>query len=371
MFFGDKYNKQKGFTIIELLVVLALTATVSAFGVISLTNQKRSRDLESALQDFSSVLRDTQRRSITQQDGLRWNVRATNNVGSGDVYELFTGTSYSTSSVRESYQLRNGISFSQPFSGTTTDIFFSPVSGKTTGERSLSLVTKTADGLVGDIIIDSLGRTDSRFNTGVVGYWHFDEGASTTAYDASGFGGGGTLSGPPTWSSGSNCKSGACLSFGGGQDYVKIVHSNSLNVGNNFSVTAWAKPTALSGSQEIVIKWASGNYWFLRWSGTSLQFTPNADEASARVDYTGGTVGGWNHVAGTYDGAIGKLYLNGVLVASKSYSGGTNQNSGNLGIGAIPDGTPAQFFGGLLDEVRVYGRTLSASDVADLYEDFK
>jgi prepilin-type N-terminal cleavage/methylation domain-containing protein len=46
---------------------------------------------------------------------------------------------------------------------------------------------------------------------GLVGYWTFDEGSGTTAYDYSGYNNHGTLINGPTWQSGSNCKVGGCL----------------------------------------------------------------------------------------------------------------------------------------------------------------
>ncbi|MGI9068503.1 MAG: LamG domain-containing protein [Pyrinomonadaceae bacterium] len=78
----------------------------------------------------------------------------------------------------------------------------------------------------------------------------------------------------------------------------------------------------------------------------------------------------WYHVAMTYDSSYNvKVYLNGVLTTQGVASDPGVLNA--VGIGAYvayaPDGAE-QFFNGLVDEIRLYGRPLSATEVKDTYD---
>jgi hypothetical protein len=77
-----------------------------------------------------------------------------------------------------------------------------------------------------------------------------------------------------------------------------------------------------------------------------------------------GAVGSWMLVTGTWNGTTASLYINGSLSTSTAFSGLTYGTS-NLGIGADPGG--GNSFSGLIDEVRIYNRALSAAEVAALY----
>ena len=69
----------------------------------------------------------------------------------------------------------------------------------------------------------------------------------------------------------------------------------------------------------------------------------------------------WSHLAATYDGASQKLFLNGVLVASRIQANLIGVSTGPLRIGG--DSVWGEYFNGLIDEVRVYSRALSAGEI--------
>ena len=73
------------------------------------------------------------------------------------------------------------------------------------------------------------------------------------------------------------------------------------------------------------------------------------------------TVGQWEHVAATYDGSTARFYVNGVEVASKPFAGPVG-SSNTWRLGAY-DNTPVGFFDGLVDNVRVYDRALSPTEI--------
>src|SRR5207248_10159623 len=71
----------------------------------------------------------------------------------------------------------------------------------------------------------------------------------------------------------------------------------------------------------------------------------------------------WTHLATTYDGTNQRFYVNGVLVKTVVNAGAIVQSNGALRIGGN-NSSFYEFFNGLIDEVRVYNRALSAAEIA-------
>jgi hypothetical protein len=80
----------------------------------------------------------------------------------------------------------------------------------------------------------------------------------------------------------------------------------------------------------------------------------------------------WYHVAGTYDGRTARIYVNGILESSVEKSGLVLPSTGGaIKIGqesAVEDPEGPEFFNGLIDEVELYSRALSAGEVATLFD---
>jgi hypothetical protein len=70
----------------------------------------------------------------------------------------------------------------------------------------------------------------------------------------------------------------------------------------------------------------------------------------------------WAHVAATYDGSMLRVYLNGTEVASQPRTGAIDTSTGPLRIGGNSI-WPGEFFNGLVDDVRVYSRALTAEEI--------
>ena len=69
----------------------------------------------------------------------------------------------------------------------------------------------------------------------------------------------------------------------------------------------------------------------------------------------------WTHLATTYDGAALRLFVNGVQVSTRPTAGPMTVSNGALRIGG--NGVWPEWFAGLIDEVRVYGRVLTAAEI--------
>jgi len=201
--------------------------------------------------------------------------------------------------------------------------------------------------------------------SGLVAAYGFEEGAGGTVRDASGNNNTGTLNGG-TWAP--DGKYGGALSFNGVSDLVVINGSASLNLGSAMTQEAWVYPTAPTSFQSTwsTILHRETDAYYLHVSSPQGSLRPAGGATyNGSESYVASPsvipLNAWTHLAVTYDGTMMKLYVNGVQVASKAASGTIETNSNPLRIGGnVPYG---QYFEGMIDEVRVYNRALSATEI--------
>jgi hypothetical protein len=84
------------------------------------------------------------------------------------------------------------------------------------------------------------------------------------------------------------------------------------------------------------------------------------------ADIGGIIVGNWYHILCKYDGFNASIYVNGVLQNSVSMSGSLVASSQHILVGANPTSPPSGFFHGVIDDIRIWNRALSASEIQDL-----
>jgi hypothetical protein len=195
---------------------------------------------------------------------------------------------------------------------------------------------------------------------GLVGSYSFEEGTGASVTDASGSGNAGTISGATRTSAG---KSGAALSFDGSNDIVTIPDASSLDLTTGMTLEAWVKPTASNWRTALLKERPSGLAYGLYASTDSNR--PSAEisrPASAEARGTSALASNaWSHLAATYDGTTLRLFVNGNQVSSKAAAGSIVASSGALRIGG--NKVWGEYFKGLIDEVRVYNRALSAAEI--------
>jgi len=75
------------------------------------------------------------------------------------------------------------------------------------------------------------------------------------------------------------------------------------------------------------------------------------------------TANTWTYVTTVYDGSEQLLYKDGVKVYSRSQGGAMGSTSNKFLLAARGSGSPYNFFGGMIDEVRIYNRALSDSEI--------
>lgn len=206
---------------------------------------------------------------------------------------------------------------------------------------------------------------------GLVGWWTFDEGSGDVAADSSGNGNDGTLNGPVEWVA--EGKIGGAMAFTGPYNFVLIPDAPSLNPTDAITIAAWINPS-WTGNNRILQKSTEGSdnqYRLLKEGGNNIRvhFPP-----IPRFEATGSIppMGEWTHLVATYDGSSVKVYFNGAVVAETAASGKMTVSDGPLFIGNKHSTAPAgDEFNGMMDDVRIYNRALSASEIIALGGDPK
>lgn len=150
---------------------------------------------------------------------------------------------------------------------------------------------------------------------------------------------------------------------------IRVPSSSNLNPTSAITLEAWVRPfsfpslsprvfgklTSADGSTQYNLSLGDGfTAGFVHCNIGNLQ---NAN---------GGTIplNQWSHVACTYDGLMVRAYLSGTEVASNSATGSIPTGSRDLWIGREePLPLPSRQFDGLIDEPRIYGRALTASEI--------
>ena len=207
---------------------------------------------------------------------------------------------------------------------------------------------------------------------GSIGRWTFDEESGTTAFDSAGHGNHGTLQ-DMSDANRVEGKLGLALDFTSPMTFVSVPHSDSLDIATNeMTVTAWVKFRSFVGCDPVnddpAIVEKDGNSFMLGVNGRCN------NRPRFRLTTTSGTVtlqsptlsaGIWYHLAGVYDGSTMFLYQNGVVVASAPQSGNVDIPSDDLLIGHRTQFN--SFIDGLIDEVRMFDRSLSGTEITGLF----
>lgn len=190
---------------------------------------------------------------------------------------------------------------------------------------------------------------------GLLAWWRFNENIGTTAADSTGNGHNATLTSGTNWTPG---RAGSGISIASSSQMA--VTAPGKPIPPAFTIAAWINPTNASGVDTI---FSFGSTAAFRTSGSRLRFTAFgvSDHDTNSGMFTGGT---WTHVAvsftpGEANGA--KFYVNGVRVQSLA-SSSLSTPTGVWRIGAAH--ISSEWFGGAIDDVRLYNRVLSDADIA-------
>jgi hypothetical protein len=207
--------------------------------------------------------------------------------------------------------------------------------------------------------------------SGLVGWWKFDDGYGSTTIDSSGNNNTGTWNGTPIGTAGTYYAPGKVGQYAGAFDGASTyVQTNLAPSGyTGITMSAWVQLNA-TGSYPMILSYGtnSDNVLELRgYAGTGeIQLT-------ARVNNVGVTdsvsvVGqGWQFFVGISNGTTFTLYKNGLLIGTSTQAHNLNSTT-PFRIGNRSDGGPYSW-NGLIDDVRVYNRALSPTEITQIYKD--
>ncbi|MDP3667496.1 MAG: LamG-like jellyroll fold domain-containing protein, partial [Sediminibacterium sp.] len=159
------------------------------------------------------------------------------------------------------------------------------------------------------------------------------------------------------------------LHFDGNNDLVTVPSNASLNIPNTITIESWIYPTDdIRQTQDVMGKSSydiNTGYIFPRtddgWKSFVFYLHINGAWQKLSAIFPNPALNKWNHLSATYDGFFMRIYLDGVLQASKQVSGNITQNINNLMIGQQPGYN--EYFSGQLDEARIWNRALSQCEI--------
>jgi len=201
---------------------------------------------------------------------------------------------------------------------------------------------------------------------GLVSWWKFDETIGTNAADSQGSNDGTLTNGPAWTTTTAGAASSGALSFDGTDDYVSVPDDNSLDLTAALTVEVWIKPTAdqTNASVNIIDKDSITGYRLQFEKTTNIIEFSVGNGTQQRFWSANGSItpGSWHHVAMTLSGGTLRGYINSIEVGSLTGIGAITANGIDLAIGAYRDGN-AEFFKGVIDDVRIYDRALTADEI--------
>ncbi len=216
----------------------------------------------------------------------------------------------------------------------------------------------TATEFIRQVVVESL---EDRRLMSTSALWHFDEISGTSAADSSGNSNTATLHGTAGLVAG---HSNNALSLDGAVgDYAGAANASSLNPTSGITVAAWINPTTwgTGANRRIIQKGNSDNQYRLLAENNLLKFDLNG---VGSITTALPSTGAWHYVAGTYDGSLMRLYVDGAVVASAAHTGAIHATSDVITIGSKNSSAAAgDFFNGLIDDAEVDDVALSVAQI--------
>ncbi len=248
-----------------------------------------------------------------------------------------------------------------------------------TAEGDCLIVLYAIDGVT---LVDSLMvHQEPQSGDGLVAHWKLDETSGNTAYDAAG-GKNGTVYGA-AWTAG---LIGGALSFDGVDDYVALPNNEPIWLPReDFAVSLWCRFAQEATGLEVLVDLnaaASGTASNrlgcavnrLDTGITGFSMVTGNGTLEALYGNTPLAGGEWYHIVAVRQGTTQALYINTVVDGARTcspdpidYAGNYDDDKVNLGRVSRAGITPAGYFGGLIDDVRLYNQALSQTQVDELY----
>ncbi len=216
-------------------------------------------------------------------------------------------------------------------------------------------------------------QTHSLLGSDLVGWWNFND-PDARYKDLSGYGNHGSCTSCPTVTDGVPGTGGSAMEFDGVGDYVNAGNNTSLNVSNEITLSAWFYSDDFIQVSVPLVKHLQYRFHF----HTNENLYTDYYDAEGNRYYSAHSYAllgivedsRWYYITIVYTGYKTQVYINGEKKSDRDQgNGGIRSNQGNnFYIGSVAGGHP---FNGLIDDVRIYSRALSASEIQTLYTQTK
>jgi hypothetical protein len=331
------------------------------------------------------------------------NVRSTNNAGTASANSPLTFTADDTAPSAGSISYLDGL-----YSGTTISVSFTTGTDAGSGlgtrllQRATATLTGTTCGTFGEfttvtggtnptspvvntvaatgacymyryVVSDNVGNQHIATSVNVArspgAIWAMNEGTGTSIADSSGNGRTATLQNAGWTVRGSS----PAVGFSGANTSFAQFGGPAVNTGESHTVAAWVWLNSTGGIQTIAaIDGTNISPFYLQLSGGTFRFDQRTSDSTGAslVSRTGlaPSINTWYHVVGIYNKQTGtlQLYVNGALQGTTT-AGSSWTATGPTAIGRAKwNGGNVDFLNGSVDDVRFYGRVLSASEISTL-----
>ncbi len=211
-------------------------------------------------------------------------------------------------------------------------------------------------------------------NNGLIAFWLFNEGSGNIVNDISGNSKIGTIHNSGWILDG---RLGVSISFDGIDDYIEA--DQQLITGYPFSISTWVRASPIGTLDYVIFSLTDKNIEHtqygiyvgsneagrvvIRANNKGVESSSSDSPISTRVDNNN-----WYHIVAIYESATQRrLYVNNVLILTSTVSITYDTNVNRWSIGRWGDSTPKSYFKGAIDEVRVYNRALTNTEISTLY----
>lgn len=327
-------QKQSGFTIVEMAVVVVMIVIIASIAVLAYRNLPDSSREARVVNELAQVAK-----KLEANKSLSSNVKYPATLAAADISTTGSTFEYTVSSLGKGYCL---VAKDDKVTYSTTQANSAPVKG-------------------------SCGSAD-----GLVGWWPMNDLDNGGTTDYSGNRSTGVLKGGVIQTAGVNNAPRTAFDFNGSNGQILCGDNEILRPTDAVTITAWIRPRVVSGSLSGIVNYGAGGYWLSISSSANLTLyisTTNLGNTARPI-----VADQWQFVVGRYQGGTGKMgvyTLNGGGVWSTGTTYPTTITnypaSGEAcQIGSIKS-VASRWFNGAIDDVRIYNKNLSDDEVQKLY----
>lgn len=240
-----------------------------------------------------------------------------------------------------------------------------------TGERSGGFFGSYWDGnlsILGELDYNTQKSYPEDYDVNLIGYWKFNDNNGTHVLDETSNNHDGNLNGGADTNALGLWDTNAGF-FDGVDGYVDFSDSSDWDFGNNnFTIAVWIKTTTAS-NVFIINNWTivdNFRSWLLQTTSGKIDFHMSTSGSGVTDTVSSNSTindGRWHHVMVIRNGNTQLMYVDGVVQADTGSISAALKSNTVMRIGARTGSPPINYFDGLMDEVKIYNRALTAAEV--------